>query len=172
MATDKPIKCASKGFKAAPFFLIQSNGAEKRFVVSFQNADNIKSFLLNFIENSKQDLQIKICDFDDRENPEYFSGEITKSKLINILENYSDLVFHDGYHDLMIRKPETGDYVAFDEHGLIFIYTQQNYSDMLIGLNLKYKPNEKLIYEFEHWHYRSESGREDLKKLISELGLH
>ncbi|MEP7128802.1 MAG: hypothetical protein ABI729_08040 [Chitinophagales bacterium] len=168
---NKPIKCASRDFKSSPFYLIQSNGPHKRFVASFQDAKKIKLFLSTFIDSSAAQLQIKILDFDDHENPLVFDGQSTKAKLIDALDKYEELVFHDGYHDLMIRRPETGDYIAFDEHGLIFIYTQDNYSDTLNKLGLAYKANEKLIYQFDHWHYRPANGKQDLKNLITELEL-
>jgi hypothetical protein len=78
MMTDEPIKCASKDFKAAPFYLIQSNGTEKRLVASFQDKEVIKTFLLTFINKADKELQIKIRDFDDHENPIDFDGTITK----------------------------------------------------------------------------------------------
>jgi hypothetical protein len=171
MTTDKPIKCAAKDFKTSPFYLIQSNGSNKRFVASFQDGQKIKQFLTLFIDQSLDELQIKIRDFDDKENPIDFEGQATKSKLKPTLDKYEEVVFHDGYHDLMLRRPETGDYIAFDEHGLVFIYTQDNYSDTLEKLGLSYKANEKLIYQFDHWHYRPANGRQDLKNLINELGL-
>ena len=171
MKTDKPIKCASKDFKTDPFYLIQSNGPDKRFVASFQDEQKIKQFLNLFISRTSDELQIKIRDLDDKENPLEFEGQVTISRLKATLEKYDEVFFHDGYHDLMIRLPETGDYMAFDEHGLVFIYTQDNYSDTLESLGLTYKANEKLIYQFDHWHYRPANGRQDLKNLINELGL-
>lgn len=171
MPTDKPIKCVSKDFKTSPFYLIQSNGSDKRFVASFQEGQKIKQFLTLFIEETSDELQIKIRDFDDKENPIDFEGQTAKSKLKHTLEKYEEVVYHDGYHDLMLRRPETGDYIAFDEHGLVFIYTQDNYSEKLEKFGLIYKANEKLIYQFDHWHYRPANGRQDLKNLIDELGL-
>lgn len=67
-----------------------------------------------------------------------------------MLSKYKEVVLHNGYHDLMLRRPETGDYVVFDEHGLIFIYTQENYSDTLDKFGLTHRVNEKLIYQFNH----------------------
>ena len=171
MLKEKPIKCASMDFKASPFYLIQSNGTDKRFVVSFQDGPKIKEFLTFFIDQTLDRLKIKIRDFDDKENPIDFDGQATKIKLKTSLDKYEEVVFHDGYHDLMLRRPETGDYIAFDEHGLLFIYSNDNYSDILEKFGLSYKANEKLIYEFDHWHYRPANGRQDLNNLINELGL-
>jgi hypothetical protein len=171
MTTDKPIKCASKDYKTSPFYLIQSNGADKRFVVSFQDREKIKLFITTFIDSSDSDLQVKIRDFDDHENPIDFDGVVPQALLKSTLDKYEEVIFHDGCHDLMLRISKTGDYVAFDEHGLIFIYTKYNYSDILNKYDLTYKANEKLIYEFGHWHYRPATGSEDLNNLINELGL-
>lgn len=171
MTTDKPIKCASKDFKVNPFYLIQTNGSDKRFVASFQDEIKLKLFFIEYIDSSDTELQVKIRDFSDHENPVDFDGEATKAKLKSALDKYEEVVFHDGYHDLMLRRPNTGDYVVFDEHGLVFIYTHDNYSDTLNRYGLTYKASEKLIYEFDHWHYRPAAGKEDLNKLIMELGL-
>ncbi len=171
MEGNKPIKCAAKDFKTSPFYLIQSNGTDKRFVASFQNREKISRFLTLFINNSSDELQIKIRDFDDRENPIDFIGKATKSKLMTTLDNYNEVVLHDGYHDLMLRRPESGDYIVFDEHGLIFIYSKDNYSEILENFGLLYNAKEKLIYEFDHWHYRPANGRLELKEFISELNL-
>src|SRR5690606_24717863 len=136
-------------------------------VVSFQNIEKIKSFLTNFIDNSDKDMQVKIRDFDDYENPIDFDGYVPKEKLKSALNKYEEVIFHDGYHELMIRRPTSGEYIAFDEHGLIFIYTKENYSNALNKYGLNYKADEKLIYEFDHWHYRPANGSEDLKKMIN-----
>lgn len=171
MTTDKPIKCVSTDFKANPFYMIQSNRYEKRFVASFQSGDKIKDFLTLFIDWTADELQVKIRDFADIENPIDYDGLAKKSLLKGMLDKFEELIFHDGFHDLMLRRPETGDYIAFDEHGLIYIYTQDNYSNILEGFGLTYKSTEKLIYQFDHWHYRPSNGRQDLESLVNELGL-
>lgn len=120
----KPIKCASKDFRSNPFYLIQENGPDQRFVASIQVIEKIKHFLITFINSSEGDLQIKIRDSDNHENPQDYNGAGTKSDILNALEKHEQVIFHDGFHDLMLRRPETGEYITFDEHGLIFIYTE------------------------------------------------
>ncbi|MCK6640963.1 MAG: hypothetical protein L6Q81_12850 [Bacteroidia bacterium] len=96
----------------------------------------------------------------------------SKNALQTLIDKYDGVVFHDGCNELMIRIPESGEYMAFDEHGLVFIYTQADYSNDLARYEIKYKPKEKLIYEFDHWHYRPGNAKEDLACFISDLGLH
>lgn len=151
--------------------MIQSNGPDRRFIAVFQDEPAIKTFLSSFIDGSGEELELKITDLDDPENPLDFVGLVKKKTLKTALNNYENVIFHNGYHDLMIARTETEDTVVFDEHGMIFIYTKDNYSDTLEKFGLAYKTNEKLIDEFSHWHYRPANGREDLKSLITELGL-
>ncbi len=169
--SNKPIKCVSKDFTSNPFFLIQYNGFQKRFLASFQNKENIKQFLTLFIDQSVDELQVKIYDIEDSACPKEYEGVTTKAKLKDALQQYEEVVFHNGFHDLMIRHPETGDYIAFDEHGMIFIYTQEDYFSILEDFGLAYKSNEKLIEEFDHWHYKSQDDVLNLQSLIIELGL-
>jgi hypothetical protein len=71
----------------------------------------------------------------------------------------------------MIKIPKKNDYIVFDEHGLIFIYSNDNYTETLKNMDVEYKPKEKLIHEVDHWHYCLPSGREKLEELIKELKL-
>jgi hypothetical protein len=90
---NEPIKCASKDFQAGPFYLIQSNGSDKRFVASFQDIGKIKQFITSFVDNSSEELEIVIRDLDDPENPIDFSGQATKEKLKAMLDKYNEVVF-------------------------------------------------------------------------------
>ena len=167
----QPIKAAAKEFTNEPFYLIQSNGKDKRYVVSLSDKIRIRTLLAGFINQSTNEIQIKIRDLDNREKPVEYSGMINKSKLHDLMTMHEYVIFHNGYHDLMMKNSDTGDYIAFDEHGLIFIYTNEDYSEFLEKLNAEYKPNEKLIYEFNHWHYLLPKGRERLSEMIKDFKL-
>lgn len=171
MTTNKPIKCASTDFTSKPFYLIQYNELEMRFVASFQDKEKIKQFLTMFIEGGTDELHVKICNLEDSQNLKEYEGVVKQSKLKDTLNKYEEVVFHHGLHDLMISCPETGDSVVFDEHGIIFIYTQVDYKNVLEQFGLAYRPNEALIEEVDHWHYTNADERENLKNLINELNL-
>jgi len=88
------------------------------------------------------------------------------------MTKHEAVIFHHGFHDLMIRKVDSGDYIVFDEHGLIFIYTDQDYTDVLSKLGAAYKPKQKLIYELNHWHYSLSEGSQSLAELIQDFELN
>ena len=169
--SQQPIKCAARKYKTAPFYLIQSNGSDQRLVVSFQDVSGIKTFLLAFVQQAEQDLQVKIIDMNNPDHPVDYLGLVSKEKLSQLFNRYEEVIFHDGFHVLMIRHPDSGDYVVFDEHGLVFIYAEAGYTGMLDGMGLMFKKEENLIYEFDHWHYRPANAGEILRELIAEMGL-
>jgi hypothetical protein len=72
--SDHPIKCASNEFKSQPFYVIQSNGKDRRYIASFLDKPKTKSFLLLFINGSTSLLQLKIRDLDESEDPKEFCG--------------------------------------------------------------------------------------------------
>lgn len=169
--SNQPIKATSREFTKAPFHLIQSNGKEKRYVISLRDKVRVRTLLAGFINQSKNDIQIKIRDIDNPEKPIEYFGAINKSILHEKMTKHEDVIFHNGYHDLMLRNPDSGDYITFDEHGLIFIYSSQDYSGILKNLKAEYKPNEILIYELNHWHYCLPEGREKLAEMIKDFEL-
>ena len=168
---DNPIKAYSKENSKGSFYVIQSNGNDLRYVISLNDIIKVKALIYSFIDKSKKYIQIKIRDFTNKDKPKVFTGEIIKKRLLKIIIKHKEFIFHNGFHDLMLRNPETLDYIAFDEHGLIFIYTKKDYSEILEGFNIKFQPKSKLIYEFNHWHYSSTDSEQKLLKLVFDLGL-
>ncbi len=169
--SNRPIKAASKEFNNEPFYLIQSNGQEKRYVVALRDKIRIRTLLAGFINQATNEIQLKISDLDNPSRPVDYFGSSSKSKLHELMTKHEDVIFHNGYYDLMLRNPDSGDYIVFDEHGLIFIYTNQDYLETLKNLEAKFKPEEKLIYEFNHWHYCLPEGREKLADMIKDFEL-
>jgi hypothetical protein len=169
--SNPPIKSASKEFTTEPFYLIQTNGDRKRYVVSLKDKLSIRTLLAGFINEASKEVQVKIRDLDNPEKPVEYSGSLEKSDLHQLMTKHEDVIFHHGRHQLMFRIHETSEHVAFDEHGLIFIYTTKDYEDTLKNLNAPFKPNEKLIEEFDHWHYCLANGEEKLADLIKDLEL-
>lgn len=65
MSTETPIKCASAEYTAKPFHLIQANETDRRYVISFQDVDKIKTFMFAFINQASGTVAVKLRDNDD-----------------------------------------------------------------------------------------------------------
>jgi hypothetical protein len=171
MSTNSPIKCASAEYTAKPFHLIQANETDRRYVISFQDVEKIRTFMFAFIDRASETVAVKLRDNDDADQPTDYDGDVAPQHLKNVINAFEETVFYDGYTDLMIRLPESGDYVVFDQHGLVFVYTHDDYSEVLQQLENPFNPNEQLIYEVSHWHIRPAKARENLHLLVAELDL-
>lgn len=168
---NRPIKATAKTANQECFYLIQTNGADKRYVIWLRDKIRIRTILAGFINKAVLTVEVKIRDFNDfKDGIDYF-GSVAKSELHQLMTKYEDVLFHNGYHDLMILIPETEEYIVFDEHGLIFIYTSDTYETFLTNLRVKYQASKKLIYEFDHWHYCLPNGNNLLISFIDDLKL-
>lgn len=163
-------KCSSPDGPFEPFYLIQSDNKEQRYVVTLNEKTHVQTILTGFVNNSRN-FQLKIRDFDNYENPIDYYGVAKRKALHTVLEKFDDLLFSNGFFDLMIRNPKSGDYIVFDEHGLLFIYSKVDYSSVLRQIGAEYKPDDKLIYEYDHWHIKEANGSERLEELIKSLKL-
>lgn len=172
MQKDIPVKCISKEYDSNNFYLIQHNGENKRFVVSFPSPIKNKEFVEVYIHSIKNIfVEVKIVDLNDSQNPNELYARVNKDLLLQVLNKYSEFFFYDGFHELMVKTPDSSEYIALDEHGLIFIYTDFNFSNFLEKQGLKYMPNQKLVYEFNHFHYRTPNAETNLKEIITLLSL-
>lgn len=152
--------------------MIQSNKNEKRFVLYLNNIEKIKILLLLFIDGSKtQMLQVKIHVFETSEDFIEYAGVTLKEQIKSSISTHGDIFLKDGDNAFMLRRPDTGEVLAFDEHGLIFIYTAQDMSKELESFGAPYTANQKLIYQFDHWHVRPAHAEQSLHQVINELGL-
>jgi len=181
-----PIKCASPTYKKAPFYTIQLNRKDKRYVAYLQDSEKMKSFILSYIEKDRDEkdggilkhffttqskgLHVSITDFKNTEKPLKYRGIVNKETLITAVEKYSTLIFTDGFHELMIWR-KADEYMVIDDHGLICVYTKKDYSTKFISYGINFEENAPLIYDYAHWHIQAVNGVVDLKNLINELRL-
>ncbi len=119
--TDYPIKATSRDITKTPFYLVQTNGLHKRFVIWLCDKFRIRTLIAGFINRANLIVNVRVIDFDETEEGVDYSGLVSKSELHRLMTKYEDVLFHNGYHDLMIRIPETDELLVFEEHGLIFI---------------------------------------------------
>ena len=96
----QPIKCASNEFTKDPFYLIQSNGPDRRYVVYLNQKIRIRTLLAGFINQSPEYVQIKIAERKSEEDKIMWFGLAKKSSLHHCMTEYEDVIFHYGFHYL------------------------------------------------------------------------
>jgi len=101
---EQPIKSFSENNYKSPFYLIQSDGLNKRYVVSIGEKIRIRMLLAGFINKVVQFIDVKVRDLDDPENPVEYKGEIEKSVLHKLMTKHEEIIFYHGFHELMFRN--------------------------------------------------------------------
>jgi len=168
---NEPMKCSAAEFRQTPFYVMQTDGNSKRYVVSLRDIPNIKKLLTTFINAAPNPVQIKIRDFDDLEHPVDYVGSVNKAILLPLMTQFEEVIFGNGFHDLMLRNAESEEYVVFDEHELIFIYTDIHCAPMLQHFGAEFLPDEKLTYEYCHFHISIPNGPQRLLEFVAALQL-
>ena len=151
--------------------MIQANEKDKRYVVSLNDKFRIRVLLSGFINKTETTVDVEIKSFEDVFNPVVYAGKHDKERIHALMTEFEDVIFHNGRHDLIIQNSDSGDYLTFDDHGLIYINTEEDCSEVLKNSGAEHKPDEKLIYQGFHWHHSTEQLNEKLAEFINALGL-
>ena len=168
-----PIKCTVAGKQAPsePFYLLHTHGEANRVVVQPATETLIWRLIEDFLDTCPDIIYVKVRDWNDPENPLEYTGSGNKQEVLETLRKFSDVVLYHGKHDLMLRAPKTLDTLGFDEHGLIFLYTDRDLEQYMEALQIPFKPEEKLPYELDHWHVTTTEADESFKPFLTALAL-
>ncbi len=171
-----PMKSAREDYKPTPFYFSEENNNFKRYVVYNNSFEIIKQLLKEIISSYDNIIEILLKDsqgYDDKKEEDiwdrYYS-ETTKENILKLLEIHSKYIFFDGNNQLCIKDSSTGDYISFDDHGILFIYTDKFIDDLLLKNGIEKKKNE-LIYDQGHWHIRPKDADVLMNNFIKDLQL-
>ncbi len=169
MPENQHLKSARNDYNPDPFYFFEENETFKRYVVYNPFYDVIKNIFIDIISNYNSEIEILLKDLKDYDETgkkdiiwDHYYTKTTKDKILEALDVHSKYIFYDGYQQLCIRDSITEDYFAFDDHGILFIYSENKLiEDILKKYKIKNSKNE-LILEKPHWHIRPKDA-DDLK---------
>jgi hypothetical protein len=106
-----------------------------------------------------------------RDGWQRYVGDVERVTLVELLSACDELVFHDGGSQLCVRRPDTGEHLVLDEHGTVFIYSDNpSYLNLCTTLGFEHRINE-LIDDAGHWQVRPEHHEVQEKWFIERLRL-
>jgi len=93
-----------------------------------EEPDQIKKALYTLLDNlpATIDILLKISagkNSDGKTQWSRFVGQVERWRLAQIIQQNEMYVFSDGMHQLCFKEPESNHYLAFDEHGIFFVYS-------------------------------------------------
>ena len=82
---------------------------------------------------------------------------------------YDNIIFQNGNHELLLKNVVTDEVLVFDDQGLVFLYTEADYSSLFKQFHIKYSPTDTLIYEHDHLKNAHNKEDEKLYELLTGL---
>ena len=107
--------------------------------------------LRRFSRHAKVLLKVDKQDAPDGPVWTRYHGEAPLAKVVDAIRASEPFVFQDGYTQLCVRDDDTGEYIALDEYGLLWIYADDDrFEEVCRAAGFEERP-EELISGREHW---------------------
>jgi hypothetical protein len=100
-----------------------------------------------------------------------YYGKTSLSKLERTVKSNEKFLFQDGHIQVSIKRSDTGEYLTFDEHGVLYIYSNSDKFEKLCVKAGFEKKVEKLVSESGHWHILPKDSEKFKRNFISQLNL-
>jgi hypothetical protein len=175
MKPDEKLKSRSWDANYSPgaFFFRHKYSGGSRLVAWTSDLSQLKKLVYSILDTFPEDVEV-LLKARDEEFSDNFHRYYASAKLDEVTEAIRQneaFVFSDGSQQFCIKRPDTDEHIALDDHGILFIYSD---SKRFVELCRDYgfrRKKRKLIYANGHWHIRPGDSQNLAKKLIKELGL-
>jgi hypothetical protein len=171
-------KAVADGYEQGPFFYRDEHpSGAVRWVAWPGTIDGLRDLFYRVIGvfPDEVDVLLKVRQWDQGEPGEErwqrYHGTCTRDRLLKAIGEYDGLVFRDGHLQLCVMCGGGGDYLALDDHGLFFLYTEDDgFATLCRNLGWEERRGE-LLGQQPHFHGSSDTFEEERPRFISELGL-
>lgn len=175
-------KAVAPGYEPSPFFFRQFNEERGTRIVAWSGElEQMKRTLYSFLSRFPDDLVIllKVEDSDagrdDEGVPTFkrYRGDASRTQVVEAVRHHERYVFLDGHHQLCVRCADSGEYFAFDEDGILWLYPNiaDEWASMLVANGFSESAPQKLLSNLPHWQFTPAESEEMRNSLIQGLGL-
>ena len=151
-------KAVRDGYSPPPFFFRQDYQAgNKRWVAWADSVEDLKPLFYRLLDSFTEEVEVLFKNERD-DSPQStadpwqrYHGACLLKEVASAIRRHEELVFQDGGNQLCIRCADEGDYLALDEHGILFLYAEGDGFAALcreLGFEEGVRP---LLYEGGHW---------------------
>jgi hypothetical protein len=170
------IKAWAREYEEAPFYFEQKSERGSRLIAWSEEPNQTQRALYAIIENMPWEVEIllKICaPSEDAGKPLWsrFHGSVSRAQLTKAISENEHYVFSDGSHQLCVKDPESHRYMAFDEHGIFFVYAPRE-EDANLFRNLGFENRyAEPLYGIPHFKHIVPDSEKMEMKFITDLSL-
>jgi hypothetical protein len=176
-ATELP-KAVAEGYDPAPFFFRDEyQPGAARWVAWSGSAERLSDLFYRVIGAfpDEVDVLFKVRRWAQGEPGEErwqrYHGECSLTALVDVVGEHEGMVFRDGDIQLCVMCGGGGDYLVVDDHGLFFLYTEDDgFAALCRKLGLEER-REALLGQQPHWHASSDVFEQEQEQFITRLEL-
>ena len=119
------------------------------------------------------EVLLKLHELDDEGEERWarYYQQTTLHKVQEAIRSNEEYVFQDGFHQLCIKRPDNGEFIALDDHDVLFIYSGEEIFQNLCREAGFEERMDRLISEVEHWHHGPKDAEKLRDKFIKVLDL-
>jgi len=155
------------------FFFRQKHSGGFRLVAWTSELPQLKRLVYSILDTFPEEVEVLLKlrekEFDDRFSR--YLGPVRRDKLIETMKVKEPFVFADGGSQLCVKRLDTDEFIALDDHGILFIYSDSpQFVDLCRRKGLK-RQRRALIYAHDHWHIRRKDSVRVGRGLVKALGL-
>ena len=166
-------KAELNGYSEKPFFKTDKNYDQERIVAWAGDADQQKRLFWSLADIIGERIDYLFKEEIDTNSDgivwRRISGGIFLIDLKSVVESDADLFFHDSGFQICLRIPDSGDYFAYDEHGIFWIYSNDERFRKVLEESGLSESEGTLICDTAHWHVRPKNAEERLEGFIETL---
>ena len=171
-------KAVAEGYSPSPFFFRDEHpSGVARWVAWPGSIEGLRDLFYSVISvfPDEVDVLFKVRQWDEGESGEEvwrrFHGTCNLDRLVEVVSEHEGMVFQDGHLQLCVMCGGGGDYLAIDDHGLFFLYTEDDgFATVCHDLGWEERRDE-LLGQQPHFHGSSDAFAEERGRFIDQLGL-
>ena len=172
-------KTFSPDYNPEAFYFVEaSETGEVRMPCWSNDSDSLWEIILEVLKSFPEEVGVLTKRRVETEQPgredEWvrFFGYCSNRVVETALSRFRKFLLRDSTHQFLFRNTETGEYLAFDDYGILWIYSEdKKFKDLLDRRGFCEKPGQPLIYDGPLWRLTAPDSADQMKELVHFLML-
>lgn len=166
-------KAAAPNYDPKPFYFLQTSPeGEFRIPCWSPDPELLAALMLKLLADFPDEVRVLVkVKAESAENADWhrYHGYCSKRAVERAITKFRRFLLRDSSHQFLVRDPDSGEYFALDDYGILWLYpTDRPRQELLTAMGFEDKLQE-LIYAHGCWTRQLPDSQQRLRKLIDFL---
>lgn len=174
-------KAVSPDYHPEPFYFVEtSETGEIRMPCWSPDVASLAKIILEILKSFPKEVAVLVkarkdpspAESEESDNWVRYHGYCGNVAVQNAFAKFRRFLLCDSTHQFMARNPDTGEYFAFDDCGILWIYSDdQRFQDLLVANGFRKTDRQPLISDGPVWRLTAPNSSGQLQELADFLML-